>query len=232
MTPRMIRVTILDDHQAIIDGYIYRLSAVPDFEIAAALHFGEELEEALALHPTDVLLLDINVPTSPGNPNPYPILHVIPDLLQKYPALGVLVISMYAERGLIRAVMEAGASGYVLKDDQASIRNLGNILQSVANGGIYFSQKAHQLLLTQKTIPNSERLSRRQIEALSLCAAHPDITSAGLAGKMSISNSTARNLLSTAYLRLGVQNRAAAVARAQQLGLITPPPPPYLEREP
>ena len=222
MTNRTIRVTILDDHQAIIDGYIYRLSDMPGFEVVATINYGEELEPTLVAYPTDVLLLDINVPTSAENPNPYPILHNIPSLLEKYPDLNILVISMYSERGLIRAVMEAGASGYVLKDDRATIQDLGNILQSIASGGIYFSQKAHQLMLSQKTTPSGQRLSSRQLEALSLCAAYPDLTSADIAKKMSVANSTARNLLSGAYVRLGVHTRAAAIAKARHLGLITP----------
>ena len=222
MTTRTIRITILDDHQGIIDGYLYRLSSVPGVEIASTIHFGEELEPTLAAHPTDVLLLDINVPTSAENTNPYPILYDIPSLLEKYPDLHILVISMHAERGLIRAVMEAGASGYVLKDDRTTIQDLGNIVQSIANGGIYFSQKAHQLMLSQKTTPTGERLSVRQLEALSLCAAYPDATTSQLAEKMSVANSTVRNTLSSAYLRLGVHNRTAAIEKARQLGLITP----------
>ena len=225
MNTHIIRVTILDDHQSIIDGYVYRLSSTPGFEVVATISYGEELEPTLAAHPTDVLLLDINVPTSAENPNPYPILHNIPSLLEQYKNLHILVISMYAERGLIRAVMEAGASGYVLKDDRTTIQDLGNILQSVASGGIYFSQKAHQLMLSQKTTPTGERLSPRQLEALSLCAAYPDWTSADVAEKMSVSNSTVRNLLSSAYLRLGVHSRPAAIAIARQQGLITPDPP-------
>ena len=225
MNTHIIRVTILDDHQGIIDGYIYRLSKASGFEIVATISYGEELESTLAAYPTDVLLLDINVPTSAENPNPYPILHNIPSLLEQYKNLHILVISMYAERGLIRAVMEAGASGYVLKDDRTTIQDLGNILQSVASGGIYFSQKAHQLMLSQKTTPTGERLSPRQLEALSLCAAYPDWTSADVAEKMSVSNSTVRNLLSSAYLRLGVHSRPAAIAIARQQGLITPDPP-------
>ena len=225
MTTRTIRVTILDDHQSIIDGYVYRLSSAPGFEIVATLNYGEELEPAMEVHPTDVLLLDISVPTSAENQNSYPILHSIPSLLEKYPDLNILVISMFAERGLIRAVMEAGASGYVLKDDRAMLRNLGNVVQSVAHGGIYFSQKAHQLMLTQKTTPSGQRLSPRQLEALSLCAAYPDATTAHLAVEMSVSHSTVRNLLSGAYLRLGVHNRTAAIATARQLGLITSDPP-------
>ncbi|MBN1449504.1 MAG: response regulator transcription factor [Anaerolineales bacterium] len=222
MTTPPIRVTILDDHQGIIDGYLYRLSSAPGFEIAATLSYGEELEPTLEAHPTNVLLLDINVPTSAENPNPYPILHSIPSLLQKYPDLDILVISMFAERSLIQAVMEAGASGYILKDDQATIRDLANVVVSVANGGVYFSQKAHKLFLKNKHIDDSVPLSPRQLEALSLCAAYPDWTSADLAEKMSVSNSTVRNLLSGAYIRLGVHSRTAAIEKARQLGLITP----------
>src|SRR5215510_4888305 len=106
-TPK-IRVTILDDHPNIVDGYVYRLSRSPQIEVAATCLFGDELEPSLAKHPTDVLLLDVSVPAGPENPNPYPILSVIPRLLQQYPELNILVISMHNERGLIRAVMEAG----------------------------------------------------------------------------------------------------------------------------
>lgn len=225
MTPRTIRVTILDDHQSIIDGYVYRLSSAPGFEIAATIYYGDDLEPTMAAQPTDVLLLDINVPISAENANPYPILHSIPSLLEKYPNLHILVISMYAERGLIRAVMEAGASGYVLKDDRTMLQDLGNVVLSIAAGGIYFSKKAHQLLLSQKTVPSGEHLSTRQLEALSLCAAYPEWTSADVAKKMSVSHSTVRNLLSGAYLRLEVRNRPAAIAKARQLGLITPDSP-------
>lgn len=218
---KKIRVTILDDHQNIIDGYMYRLSAAPQIEVAAAIHFGDELEATIADHPTDVLLLDVNVPTSAENQNPYPILHAIPKLLQTYAGLNILVISMYAERGLIRAVMEAGASGYILKDDQTTAQDLGSVVMSVAGGGIYFSQKAHQLYIKHLS-REGELLTVRQLEALSLCAAYPNDTTVEFAKRMTVSNSTVRNLLSAAYLKLGVNNRAAAIARAQQLGLITP----------
>jgi len=221
---KKIRVTILDDHQNIIDGYMYRLSAAPQIEVAAAIHFGDELEATIADHPTDVLLLDVNVPTSAENPNPYPILHAIPKLLQTYAGLNILVISMYAERSLIRAVMEAGASGYILKDDQTTAQDLGSVVMSIAGGGIYFSQKAHQLYIKHLS-KEGELLTVRQLEALSLCAAYPNDTTAEFAKRMTVSNSTVRNLLSAAYLKLGVNNRAAAIARAQQLGLITPTQP-------
>lgn len=220
----MIRVMILDDHQSIVDGYRFRLGNSQRVQVVASIGYGDELDATLEKNPTDVLLLDIGVPTSADNPNPYPILHVIPTLLQKYPNLVILVISMHAERSIIRAVMEAGSSGYILKDDQTTLRDLENVVISVASGGIHLSRQANNVFLRGGTDEAEPSLSRRQQEALSLCLAYPDSTTAELAKKMSISNSTIRNLLSATYIKLGVRTRIAAVAKARQLGLITPEP--------
>lgn len=217
-----IRVAILDDHQSIIDGYIYRLGQIPEIEVVATATFGDELEPMLAAHSLEVLLLDVQVATAPDNLNPYPILHLIPKLVEKYPDLNVLVISMHNQPTLIKAVMEAGASGYILKDDQATIVELGNIIRTVAKGAIYFSQQASQQLF--RKIPGDSTLTIRQIEVLSLCAAYPNATTAELANRLGVANSTIRNLLSGAYIRLDVRNRAAAIAKVQKLGLIASPP--------
>lgn len=222
MSPK-IRVSILDDHQSIVDGYLYRLSNTPQIEVVATMFYGEELESTLPSKPTDVLILDVNVPTSPTNVNPYPILHWIPQLLQIYPSLNVLVISMHAQRTIIKAVMEAGASGYILKDDQATLRALPSVIISVAQGGIHLSRQAHDLLLRKGSQDDLDLpLTSRQQEVLSLLTAYPDLTSANIAQKLGVRHSTVRNLLSDAYLRLGVRNRSAAIAKARQLGLITP----------
>lgn len=218
-----IHVAILDDHQSIIDGYVLRLGQSPNIKVVATMIFGDELEPTLAKTPTDVLLLDASVPMSEDKPNPYPILHIIPKLLQTYPEMNILVISMFAERGLIRAVMEAGANGYILKDDQAILKELANVVISVANGGVQFSEKALKLFMKQQSMDDT--LTPRQLEVLSLCLSYPDALTAELANQMSVSNSTIRNLLSSSYTRLGVHTRAAALEKARQLGLITPPTP-------
>ena len=219
---KKIRVTILDDHQSIIDGYLFRLSKAPEIEVVATIAFGEELESTLEKFPTDVLLLDVSVPMAPNNLNPYPILHVIPKLLQFYPNLAILVISMFSERGLTRAIMEAGASGYILKDDQATIRELGKVVVSIANGDIHLSQKVLPFFLNRHKQKADELLTARQLQALSLCATYPNCLTEDLAQKMSVSNSTVRNLLSGAYVRLAVHTRAAAIEKARELGVITP----------
>ncbi len=220
-----IRVAILDDHQGIIDGYLYRLGGAPDIEVVATILFGEDLEPTLARNPVDVLVLDVQIPTSPTNPNPFPILYIIPRLLELYPNLVVVVISMHTQRTLINAVMEAGASGYVVKDDQATIRELASVIRTVAGGSIYMSQYAYQELKKSRTGALLQPLSPRQLEALSMCAAFPDASSAELCQMMNIANSTLRNLLSGAYLKLNVRSKAAAIARARQMGLITPEKP-------
>jgi DNA-binding NarL/FixJ family response regulator len=227
MPAEKVRVAILDDHQSIIDGYIYRLSSTPEIEVVATANFGEELESVLNKQPADVLLLDLSVRTSPHNPNPFPILYLVPKLLQKYPNLSVLIISMFAEPGLMRSIIEAGASGYILKDDQSAFRELGNVVLSVAHGGIYFSKKAHSLYLQSAAANGSDVLTPRQMEVISLCAAYPDASTSDLAQMMTVSNSTVRNLLSSLYLRLGVHSRTAAVERAREMGLITPRPPAF-----
>ncbi len=220
-----IRVAILDDHQGIIDGYLYRLGSAPDIEVVATILFGEDLEERLAAQPVDVLVLDVQIPTSPNNPNPYPILYMIPRLLELYPDMVVLVISMHTQRTLINAVMESGASGYIVKDDQATIRELPSVIRTVAGGSIYMSQYAYQELKRSKTGALLQPLSPRQLEALSMCATYPDASTDELSQMMNIANSTLRNLLSGAYLKLNVRSKAAAIAKARQLGMITPEKP-------
>jgi DNA-binding NarL/FixJ family response regulator len=212
-----IRVAILDDHQSIIDGYIYRLSVDPAIQVVATALYGAELESMLSGHEVDVLLLDVSVPNSAENHNPFPVLYTIPRLLQGYPSLNILAISMFTQRTLIEALVDAGICGYIFKDDQSSIQQLAKIMGIIANGGVYFSQGAYRDLRKDTADPV---LTPRQLEALSLCNATPDSDTISLANKLGITGSTMRNLLSGAYLRLGVRTRAAAIAKAHQLGIL------------
>jgi DNA-binding NarL/FixJ family response regulator len=214
----------LDDHQSTIDGYIFRLSNSPNIEVVATASYGEELGPMVESSQLDLLLLDVSVPTSPENSSPYPILHEIPKLLQKHTELDILIISMHNQRTLIKAVMETGASGYILKDDRKSILKLGEVITSVASGGVYFSQQSYKLI-SENNGNNSPNLTKRQKEVLSLCASRPNSTTAEIAGKLDILPSTVRNLLSSSYLRLEVTNRTAAILKARELGLITPSAP-------
>jgi DNA-binding NarL/FixJ family response regulator len=214
-----IKVAILEDHQIVAAGYAFLLQDPSMFEITGVVKVYSEWEPLLAAHPADVALMDVKVPTAPDNPDPYPILHVMPKLIQAYPEMAFLVISGYSEPTLIQGVMKAGANGYILKDDNALLRELKNVLVSVVAGrGIYLSPQAKELLLQREA--TETELTPRQAQALSLCAAYPADSTKNLARRMNVTCSTLRNLLSQSYLRLGVTGRSAAVIKAQQLGLL------------
>ncbi len=123
---------------------------------------------------------------------------------------------MFDQPALVRALIEIGVHGYIVKDDQNSIKNLARIVKIVAGGGIYLSSD----LDIYSPLQDEKLLTPRQIEALSLCVAYPDMSTSILAQKMQITDSTFRNILSGAYRRLEVRTRNAAVLRVQELGVI------------
>lgn len=214
-----IRVAILEDHPAIADGYKYYLQGETDIQLVATIEVGEDLPKLLeAEAPIHVLILDVGVPTSHENSTPYPILYLLPLLLQKNPTLNILVISMHKEHVLIKALIDAGASGYVFKDDRETLQKFSSVIQMIAAGGVYFSRDAHKIIMRQSS--KKQLLSPRQMEVLSLCAAYPEKTTAELADLLAVANATVRNTLSVLYMRLGVRGRAAALAKARELGLI------------
>jgi DNA-binding NarL/FixJ family response regulator len=216
-----LRVAILENHQSIVDGYRFRLTP-PEFEIAGIAEVYADWEPLLARHPVDAALMDVKVPLRHGSQDPYPILSVMPTLIKRYPEMGVLVISGFVEPTVVVGVMEAGANGYVLKDDSALLVDLAIVVRSVVESrGIYLSPAARAIWMQrQHGRGEPHRLSPRQLEALTLCARNPDASTREVAAQMQVEPSTVRNLLSKAYLRLGVSTRMGAVAKAKQLGLI------------
>lgn len=223
---QQIHVSILDDHQSIVDGYLFRLNSLPGINVVGTASYAEELFPMLAKHPTDVLILDVWVLISPDNRNPYPIMHDIPLLFELYPDLAILIISAYASRTFVRKVLQAGVNGYLLKEDQKSVQNLEEVIRAILKGTIYLSQVIQDDL--QKSYPEEIDLTLRQAEIFSLLLADPDLTAKEVALRLNVAPSTIRNLLSDAYLRLGVRTRRAALAKVQELGLVTHPPPPRL----
>ena len=217
-----IRVAILDDHQSTLDGYAYRLDTYKNIEVVATARFANQLDKMLQKHAVDLLLLDVSVPIAEDDPNPFPLLHKLPQLRADYPQTAILIVSMHKHRTLVRAVMEAGAKGYIVKDDRQAIVQLGEIITSIAAGGIFLSDQSYAAMADANVSDGIKALTPRQVQALSLCAAAPDISTTELARQMNIAASTARNMLSDIYMRLNVRNRASAIFKARQLGLITP----------
>jgi DNA-binding NarL/FixJ family response regulator len=221
-----IRIAILDDHQSTLDGYAYRLTPYKNIEVVATARYASQLDEMLEKQPINVLILDVGVPSSEEDENPYPLLYLLPRLRKAYPEMAILIISMHKLHSLVQAVMKAGAKGYILKDDTQAIMQLGEIVTSVAAGGVYFSEGSFAALVNQPAPEQDVNLiTKRQQEALSLCAAKPGYTMDKIAEELDIAGSTLRNLLSDSYKRLKVRNLAAAIIKARELGLITPLPP-------
>ncbi len=214
-----IKVAILEDHQSTIDGYIYRLSEYPTIQIVGSCLFSQCLYKLLKDKPVDMLILDINVPISEENRNVQPIHQLLSDLKAEFPELIILVISMHSQRVMIKNVLQAGTSGYILKDDYDSIRNLGKIIETLASGGNFMSNRVRDIFFRGHA--DDFTLTPRELEVLSVCAAYPDESTADLADRLEIANPTVRNFLHKIYLKLQVHGRTAAILKAQEMGLIS-----------
>jgi DNA-binding NarL/FixJ family response regulator len=212
-----IKVAILENHQSIIDGYLYRLSLSDEFEVVGAIYYGADLDAFLKKHLVDVLILAAYVPISASDRAAYPVVNVIPSILAKYPGLRILIVSMFANPTFVRAVSELGVSGYILKNDRDSILKLDRIVKKIAMGDIYYSEEIENSILPKA---GNHLLTLRQLEILSLFAASPDCTTGNVAQKLGVADSTVRNLLSRVYKTLEVHNRMSAVSKAQKLGML------------
>lgn len=219
MNSEIINITILEDHQSIIDGYLYRLVTEKGFKITGVVRYGEDLLPMLRTTPCDILILDLQILSSTSNPNPFPVMNMIPVIRTLFPNLVVLVISMHSQRVLIERLFEMGVKGFIFKDDNQAIENLADVVLKLKNGGSYFSIGDYEKLKNLKSETARPLLSARQMEALSLCVAFPDCSSEELASRLGVSSSTFRNLLSKAYSRLGVRTRVAAIAELQKMGI-------------
>lgn len=215
-----VTVGILDDHPAVIAGYEALFEKSKHLKVSWTARFFDQVGPSLIKFPTDVLILDASVPISEEDSNTFAILREIPNLLETYPDMAILVISMHARPAFIKAIRKSGASGYILKDDLEAAENLGDILLAVAGGEIYYSPKAEKLI--SEPAEGKSKLTKRQVVILSYCASAPNLTTSELAEKLSLAPSTMRNHLSEIYFRLGVRKMASAIAKARQLGLITP----------
>ncbi len=214
-----VKVAILEDHQSTIDGYIHRLSDFPNIQIVGSCLFSDCLLQLLRDKPTDMLILDINVPISENNRNIQPIHQLLNHLKAEFPDLIILVISMHSQRAMIKNVLQAGTSGYILKDDYDSIRNLGMIIETLASGGNFMSNRVSDIFFRGHA--EDFTLTPRELEVLSVCAAYPDESTADLGDRLEIANPTVRNFLHKIYLKLQVHGRTAAILKAQEMGLIS-----------
>lgn len=214
-----IKVAILENQQTFIDSYMLYLNEVGEIKVVGIANNGAELDELLSdHHEVNVLVMDIQVPTSASDQNHIFMLTYIQKILGIKPNLKILMISMLKTQVLVKAFHQAGISGYIFKDDSYSIRKLHVVVKNMARGEKYFSENARSIL--EDPSPNPYGLTQRQLEILSMCAIYPDLSLDQLALKLDIAGSTLRNTLSESYARLKVHNKTAALVHARLLGLI------------
>lgn len=218
--PDKIKIGLLEDHAVAAEGFKSQLEKNPQLCVCWKAKYYQEVERNIQQEEVDILILDVGAKAAPQDIEPYPIFHAIQDLLERYPELKIVIITMYDRPAMVKALQRVGASGYILKDDHDSFAILDQILLRIwQEEEIYYSPEIEAKISTSSLHPE---LTPRQVEILSMMANNPSITTRELAESLYVSPSTIRNHLADAYLRLSVNRLSAAIAKARQLGLIPP----------
>ncbi|PWJ54056.1 two component transcriptional regulator, LuxR family [Quadrisphaera granulorum] len=195
---------LLADDQALVRGALAALLQLePDLDVVAEVARGDEVVVAVREHRPDVALLDVEMPGLDG-------ITATAAVRAACPATRVLVVTTFGRPGYLRRAMEAGASGFVVKDTPA--RELADAVRRVAAGLRVVDPALAAESLAAGTSPLTER------ETQVLRAARDGGTAADLAAVLHLSEGTVRNHLSSAIGKTGARTRAEAVRLAEQNG--------------
>jgi DNA-binding NarL/FixJ family response regulator len=205
-----IRLMIVDDHPVVRDGLRGMLAGDPDLDVVGEASDGAEALELIDSLQPDVVLMDLRMPRLGGAA-------AIKALAERGAEAKVLVLTTYdTDRDVVPA-LEAGATGYLLKD--APRDELVRAIRAAARGESVLAPSVAARLVSQLRTPERDTLSDRELEVLRLIAQGE--TNAGAAARLFISEATVKTHLLHIYAKLGVNDRAAAVAVAFRRGLLS-----------
>ena len=209
---QIIRLLIADDHPVVRDGLRGIFEASGEFEVAGEAANGREaVDRAAALRP-DVVLMDLRMPVLDG-------VSAIRLLAEKGVSARVLVLTTFDTDTDVVPAIEAGATGYLLKDSPPEELLRG--VRAAARGEAVLSPSVATRLLGQVRQPAREPLSERELDILGLIAR--GCSNREAAARLFISEATVKTHLLHIYAKLGVNDRAAAVATGFERGLLPRP---------
>lgn len=206
-----IRLLIVDDHPVVRDGLRGMFTGDPDFEVVGEARDGAEALALAAHSRPDVVLMDLRMPGMDG-------VTAIGRLVGSGSTAKVLVLTTYDTDADVLPAIEAGATGYLLKD--APREELVRAVRAAARGEAVLSPSVAGRLMGRLRAPAEEPLSHRELEVLAMVAKGTSNREA--AARLFISEATVKTHLLHVYAKLGVNDRAAAVAVAYDRGLLTP----------
>ncbi|WP_210725682.1 response regulator [Arthrobacter silvisoli] len=199
----MITVLLVDDHLVVRSGLRALLSTQPDVDVVAEASSGEDGVAAVLDHGPDVVLMDLSM--GPGIDG----IEAIRQIRAARPTQAVLVFTTYdSDADIVRAV-DAGAMGYLLKD--AAPDEIFAAVRGASRGQSHMSAPVASRLFQQMRNPD-EALTPREAELLTLLT--EGLSNKELGRKLFISEATVKSHLAHIYAKLGVDSRAAAIAKA------------------
>jgi len=211
----MIRLLIADDHQVLLDGFISIFDDIEDIDVVATAHNGKEVLSYLKEHEVDVILLDINMPILNG-------VETCKKVTKLYPEVKIVALSMYDQQSYFKRMIQYGAKGYLLKNDNTS--EIERAIRKVMDGGRYVSSQMQSMMSSidyisgKKTSLMGTELSPRELEVLQLVA--EGMTDQQIAKKLFISVHTVNSHRKSLLLKLDAKNTAALVKKAMEKGVI------------
>jgi DNA-binding NarL/FixJ family response regulator len=212
-----IRVILADDHAVVRKGIREFLEEEGDIVVVAEAADGSQAVDLVAEHQPDVAVLDIQMPGVGG-------IEATRRIKAEHPRVRVLVLTAYDDDPYVFALLQAGASGYILKTAGSS--ELGEAVRTVHRGESALdpvvAQKVVQQLTTGRPLgaqATVEALTERELDVLRLAA--KGLTNKAIGQALDISDRTVQGHLANIYGKLNVSSRTEAVTEALKLGWIT-----------